>query len=156
MGECLNKTVVITGAGGVLCSGFAEYLAAKGAKVALLDLNGTAAAAVAARITDAGGRARAYPCNVLDRAALERVHAQVLADLGKCDILINGAGGNHPRCTTLHEEYAAGDESATDFLTFFNIEDKGFDFVSISTSRAFCCRVRCSCPICWGARAAAF
>lgn len=129
MGECLNKTVVITGAGGVLCSGFAEYLASKGASVALLDLNAAAAETVATRITAAGGKAKAYPCNVLDRAALEAVHERVLADLGKCDILINGAGGNHPRCTTLHEEYAAGDETASDFLTFFNIEDKGFDFV---------------------------
>lgn len=125
----MNKTAVITGAGGVLCSGFAEFLAAKGARVALLDLNEEAAQAVADKITAAGGTAKAYKCNVLEKANIEEVHEKVLADLGKCDILINGAGGNNPKCTTAHEEYAAGDETAKDFLTFFNIDEKGFDFV---------------------------
>lgn len=125
----MDKTVVVTGAGGVLCSGFAEYLAQAGARVALLDLNGEAAQAVADRITAAGGTARAYACNVLEKESLEAVHTSVLADFGKCDILINGAGGNNARCTTAHEEYEAGDETATDFLTFFNIEERGFDFV---------------------------
>ncbi len=125
----MNKVIVVTGAGGVLCSGFAEHLAKLGAKVALLDLNEEAAQKVADRITAAGGMAKAYKCNVLDRTDIEAVHAQVLADFGKCDILVNGAGGNNPRCTTLHEEYAEGDETATAFMTFFNIEEKGFDFV---------------------------
>lgn len=125
----MSKTIVVTGAGGVLCSGFAEFLAKQGHKIALLDLNDAAAAAVADRIVENGGIAKAYKCNVLDKACIEEVHAQVLADLGKCDILINGAGGNNPRCTTAHEEYEPGDESATDFLTFFNLEEKGFDFV---------------------------
>ena len=39
----MEKVIVITGAGGVLCSGFAEFLAGKGNKVALLDLNEEAA-----------------------------------------------------------------------------------------------------------------
>ena len=56
----MDKTVVITGAGGVLCSGFAEYLASKGASVALLDLNAAAAETVAARITAAGGKAQCH------------------------------------------------------------------------------------------------
>ena len=49
----MDKVIVITGAGGVLCSGFAEFLAAKGAKVALLDINEQAASAVAEKITAA-------------------------------------------------------------------------------------------------------
>ena len=125
----MDKVVVITGAGGVLCSGFSEFLAAKGAKVALLDLNEEAAKKAADKITASGGTARAYKCNVLDRENLEQVHKQVLSDFGPCDVLINGAGGNNPKCTTLHEEYENGDESAQDFLTFFNIDEKGFDFV---------------------------
>ncbi len=125
----MDKVVVITGAGGVLCSGFSEFLAAKGAKVALLDLNEEAAKKAADKITAAGGTARAYKCNVLDRENIEQVHKQILSDLGTCDVLINGAGGNNPKCTTLHEEYENGDESAQDFLTFFNIDEKGFDFV---------------------------
>ncbi len=125
----MSKVIIVTGAGGVLCSGFAEHLAKAGHKVALLDLNEQAAAAVADRINAEGGVAKAYACNVLDKACIEDVHTKVLADFGKCDILINGAGGNSPKCTTLHEEYVEGDEAATEFLTFFNIDEKGFDFV---------------------------
>ena len=106
----MEKVIVITGAGGVLCSGFAEFLAGKGNKVALLDLNEEAAKRVADKITAAGGNAKAYKCNVLDKANIEEVHTEVLEDLGKCDILINGAGGNNPKCTTAHEEYEKGDE----------------------------------------------
>ena len=123
------KTIVITGAGGVLCSGFAAYLASNGNKVALLDINETAVKEVADRITANGGIAKAYKCNCLQKADIERVHGEILNDFGKCDILINGAGGNNPKCTTAHEEYQCGDENANDFLTFFNIEESGFDFV---------------------------
>ncbi len=125
----MSKVIVITGAGGVLCSGFSEFLASKGNRVALLDLNEEAAQAVAERINYAGGTAAAYKCNVLDRENIEQVHKSILSDLGKCDILINGAGGNNPKCTTEHEEYQSGDEAAEDFLTFFNIDQTGFDFV---------------------------
>ncbi len=125
----MEKVVVVTGAGGVLCSSFAEFLAKKGAKVALLDLNEAAAAAVADRIVANGGVAKAYKCNVLEKDNIKEVHDRIVADLGKCDILINGAGGNSPKCTTAHEEYEKGDESAEDILTFFNIDEKGFNFV---------------------------
>lgn len=125
----MNKTIVITGAGGVLCSCFAEHLAKDGNRIAVLDLNLDAAQKVADRINAAGGKAIAYKTNVLDKDNLKEVHEAVLRDLGKCDILINGAGGNNPKCTTQHETYEAGDENAEDFLTFFNIDEKGFDFV---------------------------
>ena len=62
----MDKVIVITGAGGVLCSSFAEHLAQQGAKVALLDLNEEAAQKVADRITANGGVAKAYKCNCLD------------------------------------------------------------------------------------------
>ena len=125
----MDKVIVITGAGGVLCSGFAKFLASNGAKVALLDLNEEAAQKVANEINENSGTAKAYKCNCLDKSDIEAVHAKVLSDFGKCDVLINGAGGNNPKCTTAHEEYVKGDENADDFLTFFNIDEKGFDFV---------------------------
>ncbi len=125
----MNKTIVITGAGGVLCSSFAEALAADGAKVALLDLNEEAAKKVADRINAAGGTARAYGTNVLERESLKAAHEAILADLGPCDILINGAGGNNPRCTTAHEVFEPGDEDREDIKTFFNLDKSGFDFV---------------------------
>ncbi len=125
----MEKTVVITGAGGVLCSAFAKEMAKTGAPVALLDLNVEAASKVAEEIVAAGGRAKAYKTNVLDKACLEAVHQEILQDFGPCGILINGAGGNSPKCTTLHETFQAGDESAEDFKTFFNLDKEGFDFV---------------------------
>ena len=124
-----QKVVVITGAGGVLCSSMAEMLAEKGYAIALLDLNEAAASAVAERITSKGQIAKAYACNVLSKESLLAVHDRIVADLGSCDLLINGAGGNHPRCTTLHEEFKSGDESAEEILTFFNLDESGFDFV---------------------------
>lgn len=125
----MSKVVVITGAGGVLCSSFAKEMARIGHKVALLDLNEAAAQAVADEITAAGGTAKAYKTNVLNKESIAAVHAQVLQDLGKCQILINGAGGNSPKCTTAHETFQPGDETAEDISTFFNLDKAGFNFV---------------------------
>ena len=124
-----GKVAVVTGAGGVLCSAFAEALAAAGAKVALLDLNEEAAKEAADKIVADGGIAKGYKANVLDKAMLEEVHAQIINDFGKCDLLINGAGGNSPRCTTAHEYYEQGDELTNEFKTFFNLDKADFDFV---------------------------
>ncbi len=124
-----NKTVVVTGAGGVLCSAFAEAMAAAGAKVALLDLNQEAAQAAADRITQAGGQAKAYRADVLDKNSLEEVRRRILGDLGTCTILINGAGGNNSRGTTGHEECEAEDVRREDIQTFFNLSKEGFQFV---------------------------
>ena len=125
----MRKIIVITGAGGVLCSAFAKHLAAAGNAVALLDINEAAVKAVAEEINKAGFTARAYPCNVLEKESLTAAREKIRAELGACDILINGAGGNNPRCTTAHEEYAKGDETEKELLTFFNIDPAGFDFV---------------------------
>ncbi|MBQ2780002.1 MAG: SDR family oxidoreductase [Clostridia bacterium] len=125
----MSKTVVITGAGGVLCSAFAVNLAKLGHRVALLDIQLPAAEKVAQQIREAGGCAKAYACDVLSRETVDAVHTQILADFGPCDILINGAGGNNPRCTTAGETYTAGDENVADKLTFFNLPKEGFDFV---------------------------
>ena len=97
-----GKVAVVTGAGGVLCSAFAKTLARAGAKVALLDLNEEAAQSFADEITAEGGVAKAYKCNVLDKAVCYEVADAVEKDFGKCDILVNGAGGNNPRATTNH------------------------------------------------------
>ena len=124
----MSKTCVVTGAGGVLCSSFASEMARNGYSVALLDLNGEAAEKVASEIRAEGGKAIAYKANVLEKEALEEVHARVLKDLGKCDVLINGAGGNNPKATTAHEYYEDGDETREDIKTFFNLDKAGFDF----------------------------
>ncbi|MBQ5782581.1 MAG: SDR family NAD(P)-dependent oxidoreductase, partial [Oscillospiraceae bacterium] len=123
-----GKVAVVTGAGGVLCGMFAKALAAAGAKVAVLDLNETAAQTVAQSICTAGGVAKAYKCNVLEKESLENCHTAVMADLGPCDILINGAGGNNPRATTDKEYFEMGDIYA-DTKSFFDLDQSGVEFV---------------------------
>ena len=125
----MGKTVVITGAGGVLCSSFAEHMASLGHNVAVLDLNFEAATKVAESIQMNGGTAYAYKANVLDKDNLSDVHDAVLRDIGKCDILINGAGGNSTKCTTEHETFQPNDDTADDISTFFNLDKSGFEFV---------------------------
>lgn len=126
--DLTNKVCVVTGAGGVLCSHFAKVLARAGAKVALLDLNLDAAEQYAKEIREEGFEAKAYSCNVLDRAICEEVANAVLNDLGPCDILINGAGGNNPRATTDKEYFEIGDiDSET--KSFFDLDANGVGFV---------------------------
>jgi NAD(P)-dependent dehydrogenase (short-subunit alcohol dehydrogenase family) len=123
-----GKVAVVTGAGGVLCSGMAEALAQCGAKVALLDLNGDAAKHSADIITDAGGIAKGYQANALEKDSLETAHMKILDDFGPCDILINGAGGNHPLATTDKEYFSAADLEE-DVKTFFDLGQSGVEFV---------------------------
>lgn len=123
-----GKVAVVTGAGGVLCSAFAKTLARAGAKVALLDLNEEAAQKYADEIVEEGGVAKAYKCNVLEKANCFAIADEVLKDLGPCDILLNGAGGNNPRATTDKEYFEPGDIEA-DTKSFFDLEDQGVDFV---------------------------
>ncbi len=123
-----NKVIVITGAGGILCSHLAKAVAACGAKVALLDLNKEAAQMYAEEIGSIGGIAKAYQANVLRKDSLEACHEQILKDFGSCDILINGAGGNNPKATT-DNEFAEVEDVTKDLKTFFNLEQEGVEFV---------------------------
>ena len=121
-----GKVVVVTGAGGVLCGDMARAYAIAGAKVAALDLNEEAVKKLADELKAEGYVCEGYKANVLDREVLEEVHKQVLADLGPCDILINGAGGNNPRATTDNEYQHEAKEGQK---TFFDLDAAGVDFV---------------------------
>ena len=121
-----DKVVVITGAGGLICGAMARAFAQCGAKVAALDLNLDAVTKLADELTAEGFICKGYKANVLDPAALEEVHAQVLADLGKCDVLVNGAGGNNPRATTSNEYHH---EATPEGKSFFDLDADGVDFV---------------------------
>ncbi len=123
------KNVVITGAGGVLCSAFAKALAADGYGVALLDLNYAAVKAAADEIIAAGGRAVAVEANVLEKSSLERAAQKVEQELGECGILINGAGGNHPKGTTSAEYFCRADLTDPEKLSFFDLDPSGMEFV---------------------------
>ncbi len=120
-----GKVVAITGAAGVLCSAFAETLAKAGASVALLDINAEGAQVVADNIAKKGGKAIAYKANVLDKQDLQSCKTAVLAQFGKIDILINGAGGNHPSATTSNEVWQKENVEKS----FFDLDEKGVRFV---------------------------
>ncbi|WPC44021.1 SDR family oxidoreductase [Clostridium sp. JS66] len=126
-----DKVVVITGAGGILCSGFAKAVAQCGAKVALLDLNKKAADAVAEEIKADGGIAVGIETNVLDVESIKKARNEVNEKFGTCDILINGAGGNNPKGTTskdyLFKEDLENKEEG--IKTFFDLDPKGIEFV---------------------------
>lgn len=121
-----GKVVVVTGAGGVLCGTMAKAFAQAGAKVAALDLNEDAVKKLAEECKSEGYICEGYKANVLEPEALEAVHAQVLKDLGSCDILVNGAGGNNPRATTDNEYQHEAKEGQK---TFFDLDAGGVDFV---------------------------
>ena len=124
-----NKVAVVTGGGGVLCSLFAKALAKSGASVAILDLREEAAVAVAEEIVKEGGKAKGYSANVLDKASLESVREEIIKDFGKCDILLNGAGGNNPKGTTTNDYFDKADLLKEDVKTFFDLDPDGVSFV---------------------------
>ncbi|MBI5395688.1 MAG: SDR family oxidoreductase [Verrucomicrobia bacterium] len=126
-----DKVAVVTGGGGVLCSTMAKALATCGARVAVADLKKEAAEAAASQIRAEGGVAYGVACNVLEKASLDAANDAVKKELGPVDILINGAGGNHPKGTTsleyLRPEDAAG--ATKDLVTFYDLDPKGIEFV---------------------------
>ena len=125
--DLTDKVVVVTGAGGLICSVFAEALAMNGAKVALLDLNEEAAKKYATLIEEKGFIAKGYKCNVLEKESCEAAREEILKDFGTCDILINGAGGNNPKATTDDEYFAP--EHLNEMKTFFDLDPQGVSFV---------------------------
>ena len=124
-----GKVVVITGGGGVLCAVFAKSLALCGAKVAILDLKKELADKIAEEIIQNGGQALGIEANVLDKNSLNTAKQLINEKFGKCHILINGAGGNHPKGTTNKEYFEAEDIDREDIMTFFNLDPEGIKFV---------------------------
>jgi NAD(P)-dependent dehydrogenase (short-subunit alcohol dehydrogenase family) len=107
-----NQIAIVTGGGGVLPGAMAKGLAQAGAKVVLLGRTMSKLEAVAAEISKAGGEALCLTADVLNRAELEAVRSQVIERYGQIDILVNGAGGNHPAAVT------------SDQLSFFDMTDE--------------------------------
>ncbi|MGL4998708.1 MAG: SDR family oxidoreductase [Cetobacterium sp.] len=126
--DLTGKVAVVTGAGGILCADMAKALGKCGARVAVLDLNLEAANKVAEEINLVGGKAIGVKANVLEKTSLEMAHTTILEKLGKVDILVNGAGGNHPKGTTTKEYYEIGDEDREELTSFFDLDPVGIEF----------------------------
>lgn len=151
-----GKVAVVTGGGGILCSVMAKSLAEAGAKVAILDLKEEAAKKVAGEIVKAGGKAIGVAANVLDIESLKQAEAAVRAELGACDILVNGAGGNNPKGTTSKEYLMPEDlvKKAEGVTTFFDLDPAGVGFVfnlnflgTLLTTQVFAVKWRKKAPV---------
>ena len=124
-----DKVCVVTGGAGVLCGAMVDALAECGAKVAILSLGQEECDKKAEEVKRNGGIAIGIATNVLDKESLKNAHEIILKEFGPCDVLINGAGGNHPRGTTTKEFLMPEDLENDELVTFFDLDQKGVEFV---------------------------
>lgn len=124
-----GKTAVVTGGAGVLCREFCKALAACGAKVAILNRTLSRAEALADEIRADGGEALAVQADVTDAEAVQKAHETVLNAYGRCDILVNGAGGNHPSATADDEYFSFDTLNDPAKKSFFDLKPAAFGSV---------------------------
>jgi NAD(P)-dependent dehydrogenase (short-subunit alcohol dehydrogenase family) len=115
MKEISGRTAVVTGAGGGIGRSIALALAAEGANVAVVDIEDSAAQAVAAEIRANGGKASGHGVDVSDLEAVRRLADAVYSEFGSVEILVNNAG------VTLRPFRASWDTSYEDFQWVMNI-----------------------------------
>ncbi|MDD2298905.1 MAG: SDR family oxidoreductase [Fermentimonas sp.] len=94
-----DKVIVITGGTGVLGTSMVEYLAAHGAKVAVLARNKQKGDELIQKVKADGGDAIFLQTDVTDEKVLDQNAKDIIGKYGKVDVLINGAGGNMPGAT---------------------------------------------------------
>lgn len=125
-----GKVAVVTGAAGVICSEVSRDLAARGCFVVLVDLSLENAEKVAEEIRQNGGECKAYSCNVMDKAAVDALADEVIKTCGRCDFLINGAGGNNAKCQPKIVEFdprELEDDRPEDVVGLYNIDMNVFE-----------------------------
>jgi NAD(P)-dependent dehydrogenase (short-subunit alcohol dehydrogenase family) len=121
-----GKVAVITGGSGVLCSAMAKELGRQSVKVAILNRNLVKGETITNEIRESGGEAMAITCDVLDVKSVRRAEQIVIDTWGGCNILLNGAGGNHPDGTTTNETLEIEDLDNDEIKTFFDLTSEGF------------------------------
>jgi NAD(P)-dependent dehydrogenase (short-subunit alcohol dehydrogenase family) len=112
-----GRTVVITGGAGVLGGEMACALVGVNANVVILDRDPALADRVVKRFEQTRGKYLVVKGDVLDKASMEEAAKEIIAQFGRVDCLINGAGGNNPKATTNPE------------LSFFDLPAEAMKFV---------------------------
>ncbi|MBT3229393.1 MAG: SDR family oxidoreductase [Candidatus Marinimicrobia bacterium] len=110
-----NKIIAITGGAGVLGAALATGYAKAGARILILDLDIERAKSLAKEL---GPQHLAARIDVLDPESIQSALDFCIAEMGSLDVLVNGAGGNHPKATTGPD------------MSFFNIPKESLEFVS--------------------------
>lgn len=87
-----DSVIIVTGGGQGLGRAMAEYLAGRGARLALVDLDQQRLDEAVAACKSAGGDARSYICNVANEDQVSNMVSQVAGDFGTINGLINNAG----------------------------------------------------------------
>lgn len=124
-----NKTVVITGGSGILCREFAYALAKQNMNVAVMGRTLSKLQEVADKINELGGNGLAVTADVTKPEEVKAAKEIINDKFGKVDILINGAGGNHPKGTTSKEYFENGDIEDPDVVSFFDLAPENFNYV---------------------------
>lgn len=123
----MQKVAVVTGGSGVLGQEFCKALAQDNYKVAILGRDITKAEELAHTIIQSGGIAMAVSADVTNLESLNQAATLIEQELGSCDLLVNGAGGNHPKGTSSEEYYTH--DLPEDATTFFELDPASIDFV---------------------------
>lgn len=123
-----GKTAIVTGGSGTLCSAMAFGLAVCGAKVAIIGRNTEKLTSVSEKLTkdaldeyNKNVTIKGYSCNVIKKDELSVAYETIKNELGSCDILINGAGGNQPGAIT-SIEMLKKDKADSDY-SFWNLDE---------------------------------
>lgn len=127
-----GKVAVVTGAGGVICSQVAKDLASLGIAVALVGRTEAKLKKVEEIILEQGGKCRCYVCDVADKQAVEKLAAEVISDFGRCDYLINGAGGNNSKATPNIAKFdprELAEDRPEDLRGLYNVDMEAFESV---------------------------
>ncbi len=127
-----GKVAVVTGAGGVICSQVSLGLAKCGADLALVGLGLEELAKVESEAKALGVKCKSYACDVTNQELVNALAEQVVADFGKVDFLVNGAGGNSAKATTSIAKFDPRelDENRPEEVRgLYNVDMKAFEGV---------------------------
>ena len=132
-----DKVAVVTGAGGTICSQVSKDLAALGMTVLLVGRTMEKLQKVEAAITAAGGRCKSYGCDVLDRRAVDQLAADIFAEWGRVDYLVNGAGGNNAKATPnipAFDPRELSDDRPQELKGLYNVDMDAFESVLLTNT----------------------